>query len=58
MRLEKKQDIDPLHLTRSFCKDINNKLLVLCFPPLHVPIRSGDPLDIVHDILFLSSLVM
>src|SRR6266850_4167111 len=50
MRLEKKHDINSLQSVRSFRQDINHKMLVLRFPPLHVYIRASDPLDIVLDI--------
>jgi hypothetical protein len=54
----KKGGISALHSIRSFCQDVNYKLPVLLFPSSHRSVRVYDRLDIVLDVLLLSSLLV
>src|SRR5712692_8334090 len=50
--------IDALHAVGFFCEDIDDQLLVLCFPPFVFSMRVNDRLDVILDVLLLSSLVV
>jgi len=55
---EKKGGISDLHPIRSLCQDVNHKLLVLRCPSSHISICVYDRLDIILDVLLLSSLLV
>src|SRR5713226_7171274 len=50
--------IDALHAVGFFCEDVDNQLLMLCSPPFVFTMRVDDRLDVIFDVLLLSSLVM
>ena len=50
--------IDALHPVSLFCEDVDRQLLVLRFPPSISWMRGNDRLDVVPDVLLLSTLVM
>jgi hypothetical protein len=50
--------IDSIHPAGFFCEDVDDQLLVLRFPTFVFWMRVNDRLDIVFNVIILSSLVM
>src|SRR5713226_9211073 len=50
--------IGALHAVGFICEDVDNQLLMLCFPPFVFSMCVNDRLDVILDVLLLSSLVM
>src|SRR5258708_17819986 len=47
--------IDALHAVGFFCEDVDDQLLVLCFPPFVFSMGMNDRLDVILNVLLLSS---
>ena len=58
VRVETNQNFSVLHAIRSVRQDVNHQLLVLWFPSSHFYIRVNDRLDIVLNVLRVSTFVM
>ncbi len=50
--------IDALHAIGFFCEDVGDQLLMLCSPPFVFFMCVNDRLDVILDVLLLSSLVI
>src|SRR5258707_8699184 len=50
--------IHALHAVGFFCEDVDHQLLMLCSPPFVFSMGVNHRLDIILDVLLLSSLVM
>src|SRR5713226_964189 len=50
--------IDALHAVGFLCEDVDDQLTVLCCPPFVFSMSVNDRLDVILDVLLLSSLVV
>src|SRR5260370_37589597 len=50
--------IDALHAVGFFCEDVHDQLLMLCSPPFVLWKPVNDRLDVIFDVLLLSSIAM